>query len=105
MSKSLGDYNIERSSSANIKNIKWTKRNPADIEKSKNKKKAVKKISPTNIIYTHKTEKVKSPVEKIFKIENVKDTQKSKNKKTRNRVQNASAVKCKIKPGFKRPAR
>lgn len=103
MAKSLGDYNIEQSSSANIKNIKWTKRNPTDTEKSK--KKTAKKTSPTNIIYNHEIKKSKPPVEKIFKVENVKDSEKSKNKKTKKRVQNASAVKCKIKPGFKRPAR
>jgi len=31
------DYNIEQSSSADIKNIKWTQKNPKDIEKSKKK--------------------------------------------------------------------
>ena len=31
------DYNIEQSSSADIKNIKWTQKNPKDTEKSKKK--------------------------------------------------------------------
>ena len=42
MYKSLMDYNIEQSSSADIKNIKWTQKNPKDTEKSK-KKNAVKR--------------------------------------------------------------
>ena len=37
MLKSLMDYNIEQSSSADIKNIKWTHKNPKDTEKSKKK--------------------------------------------------------------------
>ena len=38
MGKSLGDYNIEQSSSHNIRNIIWTTKNQVDPEKSKNKK-------------------------------------------------------------------
>ena len=38
MVKSLGDYNKEKSSSADTKNIKWTQKNPNEPEKSKNKK-------------------------------------------------------------------
>lgn len=38
MNKSLGDYNIEKSSSQNIKNIIWTKKKSTDTEKLKNKK-------------------------------------------------------------------
>ncbi|MBA4718012.1 MAG: hypothetical protein HRO68_02490 [Nitrosopumilus sp.] len=62
MGKSLGDYTIEKSSSADIKNIKWTQKNP-------------------------------------------KDTDKLKKKKTDKKFQNSSASNCKIKQGFKRPAR
>ena len=47
MGKSLMDYNIEQSSSADIKNIKWTQKNPTDPDKPKKKKK--KQTSPTNI--------------------------------------------------------
>jgi len=103
MGKSLGDYNIEQSSSSDIKNIKWTQKNSVDTEKSKNKKKTAKKISPSNIIYTKKT---KPFVEKIFKVE-VIETEKSKNKtkKVGKRFQNSSASNCKIEQGFRRPGR
>ncbi len=37
MAKSLGEYVIEKSSSADIQNITWTKKNPKDT-KSKKKK-------------------------------------------------------------------
>ena len=95
MHKSLGDYNIEQSSSADIKNIKWSQRNPKDVDKKK--KKRTKKIPSTNIIYTQKT---KESVEKVFKVE---DTEKSKKKKTGKRFQKSSASNCKIEQGFKRP--
>ncbi len=107
MGKSLGDYNIEKSSSSDIKNIKWTQKNPVDTDKSKNKKKTAKKISPLNIIYTHKTKKVKPPIEKIFKVKEVINTEKSKNKKKKadKKYQNSSASNCKIEQGFTRPGR
>ena len=38
MGKSLGDYNIEKSSSSDINNIKWSQKKPSNTEKSKNKK-------------------------------------------------------------------
>ena len=38
MGKSLGEYVIERSSSSNIENIKWTQKNPKDTTKSKKEK-------------------------------------------------------------------
>jgi hypothetical protein len=37
MGKSLGDYNIEKSSSYNVNNIKWSQKNPLDAEKPKKK--------------------------------------------------------------------
>jgi len=107
MGKSLGDYNIENSSSSDIKNIKWTQKNQSDTDKSKNKKKTARKTSALNIIHNHKIRKVKPPVEKIFKIEEVIHTEKSKNKKKKadKRFQSASASNCKIKQGFRRPGR
>jgi hypothetical protein len=106
MGKSLGDYNIEKSSSSDIKNIKWTQKNPVDIDKSENKKKT-KKTSPLNIIYANKTKKVKPPVEKIFKVKDIVHSEKSKNnkKKTDKKFQNSSASNCKIEQGFTRPGR
>ena len=50
MGKSLGDYNIEQSSSHDIKNIKWTQKNPTDTEKLK-KKKMTKKHHSSYVIY------------------------------------------------------
>ncbi len=107
MGKSLGDYTIEKSSSSDIKNIKWTQKNPKDTDKLKKKKtdKKFQNSSASNIIYTQKTKKVKPSVEKVFKVKEVIDTGKSKKKKTDKKFQNSSASNCKIKQGFKRPAR
>jgi hypothetical protein len=106
MGKSLGDYNIEKSSSSNINNIKWTQKNQSDIE-SKNKKKTARKTSPSNIIYTDKIKKIKPYIEKVFKVEMVMDTKKSKNKKKKpdKKFQNSSADNCIIEQGFTRPGR
>ncbi len=106
MAKSLGEYVIEKSSSTDIQNITWTKKNPKDTTKLKKKKsdKKYKTSSASNIIYAQKTKKISPPATKVFKIE-VVDTEKSKTKKSDKRHQNSSASKCKIKPEFKRPAR
>lgn len=98
MGKSLMDYNIEHSSSTDIKNIKWTKKNTADPNKSKKKK----QTSPTNIIPT-KTSKTSSDTQRIFKIE--ENSNKSKKKKTASKAQNSSLDNCKIEQGYKRRAR
>ena len=100
MGNSLGEYNISRSSSQDIKNIKSSQRHPTDPNKPKKKK---RNTSPTNIIYSSNT-KVKPEVKKIFKIKN--NSKKSKNKTSKGKsVQNASASNYIIKPGFTRPAR
>jgi len=100
MGKSLGDYMLEQSSLSGTGNIKWTQKNPADIEKSK-KKKAEKKTSPTNIIYT---DKAKSHVEKIFKIEGHTNTE-LKKEKVGKKFQTSSAFNFKIIPGFSQKGR
>ena len=103
MGKSLGDYNIEQSSSADIRNIKWTQKNKKDTEKSKKKVgKKHQKSSASNIIYAQKP-KVKAIAEKVFKVEEVIDA-KSK-KKVGKKHQKSSASNSKIKQGFKRPGR
>lgn len=99
MRKSLGDYMLEQSSLSGTGNIKWTKKNPTDAEKPK-KKKAEKKTSPTNIVYTN--DKIKH-VEKIFKIENANTE--SKKEKAGKRFQTSSASNFKIIPGFSRKGR
>ena len=98
MVKSLGEFNISLSSSADIHNITWSQRNPRDIDIPKKRK--TRKISPTNIIYTTKI-KIKEAV-KIFKI---KVNDKPKKKNVAERFQNASATICKIARGFKRKGR
>ena len=101
MGKSLGDYNIEKSSSANMNNIKWSQKNPKDIEKTKKKKPdKLQKTSASNIIYTKKTKSV----EKVFKVEE-DDTEKTKKKNADKRHQKSSSSNCNIEQGFKRPGR
>lgn len=106
MGNSLGDFKIGRSSSSNIRNIKWTKKNPGYANKSKNKKKTARKTSPLNIIYTSKPKKIKSHVEKVFRIKVINDNEKlNKNKDPDKRFQTSSASNCLISQGFKRKAR
>lgn len=90
------DYNIERSSSTDIKNIKWTQKNTTDHQNPKKKKK--KQTSPTNIISSKNT---KTP--KTFKIEDKINI--SKKKKTLKKAQSSSLDNCKIEQGYKRKAR
>ena len=110
MNKSLGDYNIEKSSSHNIRNIVWTMRKQTDTVKSKNKKmdpnKKFQNSSFTNIIYDHNP-KVQPHRKKIFKIKKVANIVKSKNKKMdpNKKFQNSSALHCNIEQSFKRPGR
>ncbi len=105
MGKSLGDYNIEKSSSSDINNIQWSQKNLSDLDKPK-KKKTDKKFqkSPTNIIYAKKV-KVKPSVEKVFKINESENIDKSKKEKTDKKFQKSSASNSKIKRDYKRPAR
>jgi hypothetical protein len=110
MNKSLGDYNIEKSSSHNIKNIVWTQKKSTNTEKLKNKKnnpnKKFQKDSYKNIIYSINP-KSKYTIKKVFKIEEISDAEKLKNKKNNpdKRFQKSSASNCNIKQGFKRPGR
>lgn len=99
MGKSLGDYMLEQSSLSGTGNIKWTQKNPADVEKVK-KKKAVKNTSSTNIVYTDD----KPPVEKIFKIVKSTNTE-SKKENTDKKFQSSPASNFKILPGFSRKGR
>ena len=105
MTKSLGDYNKEQSSSSNSKNIKWTQKDPIDQDKLKSKKKQKKKISATNIIPNSKNKKTEDKVEKIFKIEENTDEEKNKNKPLNRKFEKSSASNSKIEQGYKRPAR
>lgn len=106
MGKSLGDYRIETSSSSDLQNIHWSKKNTFDVNDPKRKKTGKKfNISPTNILHTSKSKKDQPIVEKVFKIENVDDLNKPKNKNADKKFQNSSASNSNIQKGFKRPAR
>jgi len=103
MVKSLGDYNKEKSSSSDVKNIKWSQKNPLDSDKSK--KKTKKKISPLNIIPQSGKEKTVEKIEKIFKVKENLDEEKSKNEILNRKFEKSSASNSKIERGYKRPAR
>ncbi|MDH3696012.1 MAG: hypothetical protein OEQ15_01720 [Nitrosopumilus sp.] len=105
MAKSLGDYNIERSSSSDVGNITWTQKTSTDVHKpkKKNPNKISQNIRATNIIFTET--QVKSTAKKVFIIEEVVDTSTSKMKHLDRKFENSSASNCNIKQGFKRPAR
>ncbi len=105
MRKSLGQYNIEKSSSSDVNNISWSqkKQKEKDIPR---KKKVVKKtqIPPgTNIIY--KKNEDKKTVKKTFTIENKQKLEKPKeeiSKKHENTSSTLGQVKGKA---FERPGR
>jgi hypothetical protein len=105
MTKSLGDYNIERSSSSDVENITWTQKTPTDADKPKKKNlnKTSQNIRATNIIFTEAP--VKVPAKKVFIIEEVMDTATSKKNHLDRKFENSSASNCNIKQGFERPAR
>ena len=105
MTKSLGDYNIERSSSSDVGNITWTKKTSinADKPKKKNPNKTSKNTLATNIIFTEAP--IKVPTKKVFIIEEVMNTTTSKEKHLDRKFENSSASNCNIKQGFKRPSR
>jgi len=105
MTKSLGDYNIERSSSSDVRNITWTQKTSMDADKlkKKNPNKTSQNIPATNIIFTEAP--VKVPAKKVFIIEEVMGTSTSKKKHLDRKFENSSASNCNIKQGFKRPSR
>ncbi|QLH02899.1 hypothetical protein C5F47_04720 [Nitrosopumilus cobalaminigenes] len=102
MVKSLGDYNKEKSSSSDLKNIVWSKKDLQNLDKPKTKNK--KKISPTNNLPT-KNKKTKESIEKVFKIESNTNEEKAKSTIDGKKFRESSATNCKIERGYKRPAR
>lgn len=97
MKKSLGQYNIEQSSTADIKNIRWTKIRENITPKPKRR---TKKIPPPTLV--PKKTRSKKPVKTEFKI---KETKSVKQKDPGKQFQNASKSNGLIKAGFKRPGR
>ncbi len=106
MRKTLGDYNIEKSSSTDLNNISWSQKNQKEGDKPK-KKKIVKKSqipSGTNIIYKKEGDK-KEDIGKIFKIKNEENSEKSK-EETGKRYENTSSLLGQVKErSYKRPGR
>ena len=106
MRKTLGDYNIEKSSSSDLNNISWSQKNQKEESKPK-KKKIVKEgqiPSGTNIIYK-KQEDEEVDTNKIFKIKNDENSEKSK-EEIGKRHENTAASLGQVKErSYKRPAR
>lgn len=106
MRKTLGDYNIEKSSSSDVNNISWSQKNQKEGNKPK-KKKIVKKSqipSGTNIIYKKKEDE-KTDTNKIFKIKNEENSEKPK-EETGKRYENTASSLGQVKEkSYKRPAR
>ena len=106
MRKTLGDYNIEKSSSADVNNINWSQKKINDNKRPK-KKKIVKKTqipSGTNIIYKNDDKKITSS-KKIIKINNEQNSEKSK-EITGKRFENKASSLGQVKErSYKRPGR
>ena len=84
MGKSLGDYNIEQSSSYDIKNIKWTQKNsPLVLKNQKITRKPRRIHRHTNIIHSSKIKKSQLEIQfkflKIVIINNKNLTNKKEN--------------------------
>ena len=107
MTKSLGNYNIEKSSSSDVNNIRWSQKKENDENKPK-KKKIIKESqipSGTNIIYKKDNDEEKIVTKKVFKIEDESNSEKSKEEIGR-RFENISPSLGQIKEkSFKRPGR
>jgi hypothetical protein len=106
MRKTLGDYNIEKSSSTDVNNISWSQKKQKNENKPR-KEKNVKTnltILGTNIIYK-KDEIQEIVTEKIFKIKNEQNSEKSK-EETGKRYENTDSSLGQVKEkSYKRPAR
>ena len=106
MRKTLGDYNIEKSSSSDVNNINWSQKKLNDGKKSKKKKNVKNSQIPlgTNIIYKKKEDE-KVITKKILKIDNEESSEKSK-EITGKRFENKSSSLGQVKErSYKRPGR
>ena len=106
MRKTLGDYNIEKSSSTNVNNISWSQKKQKNEDRPRKEKniKTNLTVSGTNIIYK-KDEGQETITKKIFKIENEENSEKSK-EKIGKRHENTSSTLGQVKEkSYKRPAR
>jgi len=97
---SFGEYTIAKSSSADINNIKWTKKNQENSEKPKKSKEKTRKISASNIIYTD----IETPtLERIFKIQT--EQIESKKNNGEKKINTASTSSSNIQYSFSRRGR
>ncbi len=97
---SFGEYTIAKSSSADIGNIKWTKKNQEDGKKPKKNKGKTKKISALNIIYTN----VETPtLERVFKIQT--EQTESKKNNSEKKINTISTSSSNIQYSFSRRGR
>lgn len=106
MRKSLGDYNIEKSSSTDVNNINWSQKKVNGDKKSKKKKslKTTQIPSGTNIIYKNEDEKTVNS-KKIIKINNEQNLQKSKENIVK-RIESKDSSLGQVKErSYKRPGR
>ena len=106
MRKTLGDYNIEKSSSSDVNNINWSQKKQKNEDKPKKEKNVKTNLtaSGTNIIYKKKEEE-ETIHNKMFKIENEEDSEKSK-EKIGKRHENTSSLLGQVKEkSYKRPGR
>ena len=106
MRKTLGDYNIEKSSSTDVNNISWSqkKQKNGDKPRKENNVKTNLTTLGTNIIYK-KDEIEEIVTEKIFKIKNEQNSEKSK-EETGKRYENTDSSLGQVKErSYKRPAR
>tara|TARA_B110000438_G_scaffold247578_1_gene249787 strand:- start:497 stop:817 length:321 start_codon:yes stop_codon:yes gene_type:complete len=106
MRKTLGDYNIEKSSSSDLNNISWSQKKQKEGNKPK-KKRTVKTgeiPSGTNIIYKKDNDE-RIITKKIFKIENEQSSERSK-EEVGKRYENLDSTLGQVKErSYKRPAR
>ena len=106
MRKTLGDYNIEKSSSVDVNNINWSKKKVNDDKKPKKKKilKTTQIPSGTNIIYKNEDKKIVNS-KKIIKINNEQNLQKSKEKIDKKIESKDSSLGQVKERSYKRPGR
>ena len=107
MTKSLGDYNIEKSSSSDVNNISWSQKNQNDDNKPRKKKIVKEGQMPTgvNIIYKKDSDEEEKIVKKVFVIEGEQKSDKAK-EEVGSIFENTSAILGTVKErAYKRPAR
>ena len=106
MRKTLGDYNIEKSSSADVNNINWSQKKLNDDKKPRKKKIVKESQIPlgTNIVYK-KNEDKEIPTKKLFKIDNEQKGEKSKEEIGKRHENVASSLGQVKEKSYKRPAR